>query len=301
MPEPSSVIDTMPERIETVAELDADIAGLDALELADTHRLEFAARLWRATWPKLAAVALFFGIWELVVFSGWKPEYALPPPTAVLRELWNRIGDGTISEAITTTMQRAFTGYALALLIGVVVGALVSRIGVLRTAVGSMITGLQTMPSIAWFPLAVLLFGSGEGAIFFVVVIGAAPAIANGLISGTDNIPPILIRAGRVLGARRLTLYRHVVLPASMPGFISGMKQGWAFSWRSLLAGELIVLTGRVSLGAQLTNARDLNDPAWMMSVMMVIFVIGVVIDALFFGKLERALRKRWGLIDSAT
>ncbi len=282
------------------AELDADLAGLDALELAGSPRLEFAARAWAATWPKLAAIAIALGLWQLVVWSGWRPEYALPGPAAVFQQLWAGIQDGSIWEGIVTTMQRAFTGYALALVIGVVVGALVARVKVLRSAVGSMITGLQTMPSIAWFPLAVVLFKGGEGAIFFVVVIGAAPAIANGLISGTDNIPPILIRAGKVLGAKRLSLFWHVILPASMPGFVGGMKQGWAFAWRSLLAGELIVLTGRLSIGAQLTNARDLNDVPWLMAVMIVILVIGIMIDAVFFGQLERGLRRRWGLVDAA-
>jgi NitT/TauT family transport system permease protein len=290
--------DTRPK--ETQAELDADLAGLDALELADRQRLELAAHLWSALWPKLAAITIALGLWQLVVTSGWKPEYVLPGPTAVFQQLLTGLQDGSIWEGIHATMQRALMGYALAVVLGVIVGGLVSRIRVLRTAIGSMITGLQTMPSIAWFPLAVLLFKGGNPAIFFVVVIGAAPAIANGLISGTDNIPPILIRAGHVLGARRLTLYRHVILPASMPGFVAGLKQGWAFAWRSLLAGELIVRTGELALGVQLQNARDVADAPALMAVMIVILVIGLVVDSVFFGQLERRLRQRWGLVDTA-
>jgi NitT/TauT family transport system permease protein len=291
-----------PTRAATLDDLDADLAGLDALDLADRPgRLELAQRVWSALWPKLAAISIALVLWQLVVWSGWKPEYVLPGPAAVFKELWRGLQDGSIAEGVSTTMQRAFTGYALALLIGVVVGALVSRIRVLRVAVGSLITGLQTMPSIAWFPLAILLFKGTEGAIFFVVVIGAAPAIANGLISGTDNIPPVLIRAGRVLGASRLTLYRHVILPASLPGFVGGLKQGWAFAWRSLLAGELLVLTGKAALGVQLTQARELADAPYLLAVMIVILVIGIVIDAVFFGTLERGIRTRWGLADQAT
>ncbi len=282
------------------SDLDADLAGLDALELAGAPRLELASRAWSALWPKLAAIGLSLLLWQLVVWSGWKPEYVLPGPVPVFKELARGLSDGSIFEAVGTTMQRALTGYALALVIGVVVGALVSRIRVLRVAVGSMITGLQTMPSIAWFPLAVLLFKGGEGAIFFVVVIGAAPAIANGLISGTDNVAPVLIRAGKVLGASRLSLYRHVILPASLPGFVGGLKQGWAFAWRSLLAGELIVLTGRAALGVQMTQARELADTPWLLAVMVVILVIGIVIDAVFFATLERSIRTRWGLSDHA-
>jgi NitT/TauT family transport system permease protein len=206
-----------------------------------------------------------------------------------------------VLKAVTTTMQRALSGYTVALFIGVIIGALVARVRVLRTAVGSMITGLQTMPSIAWFPLAILLFKGGEGAILFVVVMGAAPSIANGLISGADNIPPILLQAGRILGARRFSLFRHVVLPASLPGFVSGFEQGWAFAWRSLLAGELIVLTGKTSIGTQLTTSRDLGDAPWLLSTMIVILLDGIAIDALLFGQVEQRLRKRWGLVDAAT
>lgn len=288
-------------RVPSPDDLDADLAGLDALELAGGSKLDFAARAWAAAWPKLAAIALAIGLWQAVVMAGIYPAYVLPGPAAVFGTLWENLGSGLIWEGVSTTMVRALKGYALALVIGVVIGALVARVRIVRTAVGSLITGLQTMPSIAWFPLAILLFKGGENAIFFVVVIGAAPSIANGLIAGTDNIPPILIRAGRVLGAKRLSLFWHVILPASMPGFVSGLKQGWAFAWRSLLAGELIVLTGRSSIGTQLTNARDLSDPAWLLSTMVVILIIGIIVDAVCFGQLERRMRKRWGLVDTAT
>ena len=128
---------------------------------------------------------------------------------------------------------------------------------VLRAAFGSMITGLQTMPSIAWFPLAIVLFQLSERAILFVVVLGAAPSIANGLIAGADNIPPILLRAGRVLGARGMSAFRHVILPASLPSFVGGLKQGWAFAWRSLMAGELLdVVQGKPSVGVQARPGR---------------------------------------------
>ena len=183
-----------------------------------------------------------------------------------------------------------------------VIGAAVSQSKVLRSAVGSMITGLQTMPSIAWFPLAILLFKLSEQAILFVIVMGAAPAIANGLISGADNIPPVLLRAGRVLGATGFGLYRHVILPGSLPSFVGGMKQGWAFAWRSLLAGELLVIiASRPSIGFQLQSARELNQTSRLLAVMIVILVIGIIVDSLVFGRLERSIRRRWGLIDAAT
>jgi NitT/TauT family transport system permease protein len=191
-------------------------------------------------------------------------------------------------------------GYALALLIGIGVGLAVSRSKVLRAGIGSMITGLQTMPSIAWFPFAILTFRLTEGAILFVVVLGAAPSIANGLIHGVDHISPTLLRAGRVLGARGLTAVRHVVLPAALPSFVGGLKQGWAFAWRSLLAGELIVLLGKHSLGEQLQTNRELAAYPSMYATMLAILIIGIIVDACFFGTAERWIRRRYGLVDAA-
>jgi NitT/TauT family transport system permease protein len=279
--------------------LDRELSGLDHLETALPSGPGRAARIWSAAWPKLLAIALVLIIWQLVVWSGWKPEYVLPGP----RTVWDSFRENfsTNMDAAGTTLRRGFQGFAFALVIGTIVGALVARNRVLRSAVGSLITGLQTMPSVAWFPLAILLFQLGEGAIFFVVVLGAAPSIANGLISGIDHIQPILLRAGTVLGARRWKLFRHVILPAALPSFVAGLKQGWAFAWRSLLAGELIVLIpGEFSLGQQLDANRQLADSAGVISVMIVILIIGILVDALLFGTAERRIRRRYGLVDTA-
>jgi NitT/TauT family transport system permease protein len=273
--------------------------GLDQLELALPRKRSLAARLWSGLWPKLAAVSLALLIWQVVVWLEWRPEYVLPGPRKVGGKLVDHFGD--LVEAAGMTMQRAAVGFGLALVIGVVVGALVARNRILRAAVGSLITGLQTMPSIAWFPLAILLFQLSEGAILFVVVLGAAPSIANGLIAGVDGIPPLLLRAGRVLGARGFATFRHVVFPAALPSFVGGIKQGWAFAWRSLLAGELLVIIpGKFSLGQRLQFAQDFADSAGVISVMVVILVIGIVVDALVFGTVERVIRRRYGLVDEA-
>ncbi len=279
--------------------LDRELSGLDHLETALPSGPSRASRIWAAAWPKLLAIALVLIVWQLVVWSGWKPEYVLPGPRAV----WDSFVENfsTNMDAAWTTLQRGFKGFAFALVIGTIVGALVARNRVLRSAIGSLITGLQTMPSVAWFPLAILLFQLGEGAIFFVVVLGAAPSIANGLISGIDHIQPILLRAGRVLGAKRWRAFRYVILPAALPSFVAGLKQGWAFAWRSLLAGELIVLIpGQFSLGQQLDANRQLADSAGVISVMIVILIIGILVDALLFGTAERKIRRRYGLVDTA-
>lgn len=278
---------------------DQDLAGLDALERAPEGARTIRS-IWSSTWPKVAAIALALLLWQLVVWSGWKDEFLLPPPAPVFSEMWNLLLDGTIPRAVGITMWRASTGFFVALLIGVVVGSLAMRVTSFRSAFGSFITGLQTMPSIAWFPLAILLFQLSEQAIMFVVVLGAAPAIANGLIAGADTIPPIQLRAGRVLGARGFSMYRYVVLPASMPGFVMGLKQGWAFAWRSLMAGELlVVIAGKPSVGFLLQQNRNLSDAVGLLAMMIVILGIGIIVDSLVFGRLDRFVRKRWGLLSS--
>jgi len=292
----------MPVEVETPEvprsdRLTDELSGLDALELAESSRRSALARVWSSIWPKAGAAAIGLFVWQAVVWSGWKPEYILPGPNKVFPELRDMTTDGTLGHAVINTFQRALIGFSLALVIGILVGAIVSRVRILRVAFGSFITGLQTMPSIAWFPLAIVLFKLTEGAIIFVVVIGAAPSIANGLISGTDTIPPLLLRAGRVLGAKGLTLYRHVILPACLPSFIAGVKQGWAFAWRSLLAGELLVIiANKPSIGVTLTQSRELSDYPRMMATMLVILFIGIIIDSAVFGTIERGINRRRGL-----
>ncbi len=279
------------------ARLASELAGLDALEQSTRPAASFTVRAWRVTWPKVAAIALALFAWQLVVWSGWRPTYVLPGPATVLSRFWSDLGEADTWKAIATTLRRAAVGFALAVFVGVVIGLAVSRFRSLRTAVGSLITGLQTMPSIAWFPLALLLFRLSEGAILFVVVIGAAPSIANGLISGIDQVPPLFTRAGRVLGARGLTAYRFVILPAALPSFLTGLKQGWAFAWRSLMAGELLVIiANQPSIGSRLQFEREFADSAGLISVMLLILVLGVLVDAIFFSSLERHVRRRRGL-----
>ncbi|HJT38460.1 MAG TPA: ABC transporter permease subunit [Actinomycetota bacterium] len=282
------------------APFEEELAGLDALEAKTPRPLSRARRVWSATWPKLAAVALVLLFWQILVWVHFKP-LILSGPGTVFRQLGTDIGNGRIPHALATTMERAGIGYATALVLGSAIGMAVARVPVLRAAVGSLITGLQTMPSVACFPLALAFFGLSETAILSVVILGATPSIANGLIAGIDNVPPLLLRAGRVLGARGISAYRHVILPAAFPSFIGGMKQGWAFAWRSLMAGELLVQLCRPALGLELENARLNVDYAGLMAIMIVILVVGIVVDSLLFGVIERRVRRRWGLIESVS
>jgi NitT/TauT family transport system permease protein len=273
-----------------------ELSVLDKLETTPRPARRFPLQVWRGAWPRLAAVAIALAVWQAVVLSGWRPDYLLPGPVPVLRRLAADLTQPVFYGAMAITLERALWGFGLAIALGSVVGAVVARNRVLRAAIGSLITGLQSMPSIAWFPLAILLFGLTEGAIGFVVLLGAAPAIANGLISGFDQIPPLLIRSGRAMGASRFQLFRHVLLPASLPAFIGGLKQGWAFAWRSLMAGELLVIiSNHPSLGVRLQLARETADAEGLLAAMVVVLVIGMAVEILF-SSIDGTVRRRRGL-----
>ena len=273
------------------------LAGLDALDLAGRPggRGRMAIRLWNIVWPKVLAIALVLGVWELITLSGYK-KLIWPATGPTLVNLWDQAKTETLWKAIGDTLQSAVIGFAVAIVIGSLVGALVSRIYPLRAAVGSLITGLQTMPSIAWVPFAALLFGNNNSAILFLIILGAAPSIANGLITGVDYTSPLLLKAGQMMGLRRLSLWRHLIMPASLPVFVAGLKQGWAFGWRSLMAGELIVLIfNHPTLGELLNNYQSLSDLQSATAIIVVIFIIGIFVDGLF-GLADTSIRKRWGL-----
>jgi sulfonate transport system permease protein len=281
------------------ARQNAELAGLDALELTLPPKPSVATRVWAAVWPKCLAAGIAVLFWQIVVWSGFRPEYIIPPPAKVFSRLYDDFG--TIMDAVAITMQRAVQGYGLALLIGTAVGALVANNRILKSGFGSLITGLMTMPSVAWVPLAIGIFQLSDSMIRFVVVIGAAPSIANGLISGIDNIQPVVRRAGRVLGARGFSAFWHVTLPAALPSFVGGMKQGWAFAWRSLLAAELIaVVAGKVGVGQLMENDRNFTDFTGVYSIMIVILIIGIIVDEAIFGNLTKWIRRRYGLVDEA-
>jgi NitT/TauT family transport system permease protein len=274
-------------------------AESDELVAVQRSGNRWAWRLWNAAWPKLLAIAIFVFAWQVLVWTGWKREVIVPSPFTVFDYLFTNWD--TFAEASWITLQRAAVGFGIAIVIGGVVGIAVARSRILRAAVGSMITGLQTMPSVAWVPLAIVLFRLTETAILFVVILGAAPSIANGIIDGIDHVPPILMRAGRVLGARGFSALWHVVIPAALPSVVSGLKQGWSFAWRSLMAGELIISFSRTGIGQVLADNQSFNDYVGVYAAMIMIFTIGVVVDGLVFGTIDRGIRRRYGLIDAAT
>jgi NitT/TauT family transport system permease protein len=275
------------------------LAGLDALDLDEGTpgggARDRGARIANVVWPKVAALALVWVIWEIVHLTGWK-HYVLPGPGVTLSNLWDQAKTGLLWHAIGDTMERAVIGYALALLIGTVVGLLVARVPPLRSAVGSLITGLQTMPSAAWIPFAIILFGLNTSAILFIIVMAAAPAVANAMIAGVDYIPPLLLKSGKMIGLRGLGLTWHLIMPAALPTFVAGLKQAWAFTWHALLTAELLVLVAGVpSIGVLFEADQDQTDMPSTIAIMIVILILGVIVDALFV-QANKAIRKRWGL-----
>jgi NitT/TauT family transport system permease protein len=275
------------------------LTGLDVLDAAGPPaRDRWRRRLWRATWPKLAALAIILLVWQIAVWAHWRP-YILQTPAAVARQLWHLVGTSSFWQACGITAQQAAFGYALVVIVGVIVGTAVARVPVLRAAVGSLITGMQTMPSVLWYPVGYMAFGQNWKAIILMMVLGAAPAAANGVISGIDLVPPGYLRAGRVLGARGLALERQVVLPAAFPSIIGGLKQAWAFAWHALMAGEFLIIVFPLSLGARTVNALTQSEFDIVVALMIVIVAIGILVDSAF-ARLNLGVRRRYGLLDAA-
>lgn len=237
----------------------------------------------------LATLAL---IWAAA--SRGSDRLLLPGPDDVARALWAALRSGLLLRAVGKSFARLAFGYSLSLVGGVALGVALARVKWLKDTVGPLVLGLQAIPSVCWLPLALLWFGLGEAAIQTVVVLGSLLAVTLATESAVKTIPPVMLRAARTMGAEGWALWRRVVLPAALPGIVSGARLGWTFAWRSLLAGELLFVSG--GLGQMLEFGRELNDMATVMGVMVVIVALGLASDQLIFGRLERRVRRAWGL-----
>jgi len=247
---------------------------------------------------KAVSRIVFFGAllaaWELLVRAQLWPDYLLPSPANVARALLDGFKDGEFFSAIGGSLRRLVIGYAIALVAGVAIGILIATVRWIEDTLGLLVMGLQALPSICWLPLALLWFGLSEKAIVFVVIMGAVLSIAQATADGVRNTPPIYMHAARNLGARGIRLYTNVVLPSALPSIVTGMKIGWSFAWRSLMAGELLyALPG---LGHLLMLGREMNDMSQVVAVMLVIIVLGLLTDHLVFGRWERRIRRQRGL-----
>lgn len=232
-------------------------------------------------------------VWEAVSRFGPWPDYMMPGPIAVGRAIVAGLRSGLFVQGAVVSLVRLLTGYGISLVGGVVIGTLLVRFTLLRETVGALIVGLQALPSVCWLPLAILWFGLNERAITFVVVMGSLFSIVLGVQSGIANTSPVFVKAARNLGAGGVRLYTDVVLPAAFPTILAGLKQGWAFAWRSLMAAELLYFS--LSLGNLLQTGRDLNDAAQVMAVMTLIIAVGVAFNQALFAPIERRIAERWG------
>ncbi|MET0976484.1 MAG: ABC transporter permease [Leifsonia sp.] len=273
-------------------------SGLDALQsVAVTEKSPWRRFLDSVLPPVLLLVALTAAWQFYVVIAQPRPDLAPGPldVAASMAELWS---DGRLQLAVLTSLERGGIGFLIAVAIGTPLGLLLAEWRLLRRALGPLLSGLQVLPSVAWVPAAILWFGLSDATVYFVILMGAIPSIANGLVAGVDQVPPQLRRVGTVLGANRGQLATLIVLPAAMPGYFAGLKQGWAFSWRSLMAAEIITMGGTIGfgLGSMLQQSRELADLSAVLATILVILAIGILVELVFFAPIERRLLRRRGL-----
>jgi len=244
----------------------------------------------------LAFFLLLLAAWEVAVRVGWINRLLIPAPSDVVLYLIHSITDGSLLDSAVVTLRRLLLGYFSGIVIGLPLGLLTARFKICQDTIGLLALGLQTLPSVCWVPLALLWFGQTETAMFFVVVMGTLWSVVIATDTGVRTIPPIYARAARTMGSRGLHTWMKVMMPASLPFIVSGMKQGWAFAWRSLMAAEIYVtiLTG-FGLGHLLHYGRELQAMDQVVGVMFVIVVIGLLADKILFSPWERFLHRRWG------
>jgi len=238
--------------------------------------------------------SLLIGIWFLLAKLKIWPPYVFPDPKGVVENMWAGFADHSFWIAIGVSMKRMLEGYAISVVLGMILGFGVASSKFLEETMGGLLVSLQSLPSICWLPLAVLWYGLTEKAILFVVVMGSLLSVTIAMEDGRKQMPKIFGMAGRNLGARGFKLFWYVLLPASLPYIVSGLKQGWAFAWRSLISGEMIFVS--LGLGQLLMMGRDLNDMSQVIAVMILIIGIGYIVDGLVFKTIERRLQHKWGL-----
>ncbi len=251
---------------------------------------------------RLFRLVIFYGallgLWALLAHLKVWPPYIFPSPQGVGLALWNGFLDHSFWIGIGVSMRRMLLGYAISIILGMILGFGVASNKFLEETLGGLLVSLQSLPSICWLPLAVLWFGLTEKAILFVVVMGSLLSVTIAMETGRQQLPKIYSMAGRNLGATGWRLFVYVLLPASLPYIVSGLKQGWAFAWRSLISGEMIFVS--LGLGQLLMMGRDLSDMSQVIAVMVLIIAIGFVVDGVVFRTMERRLQHKWGLLPAS-
>lgn len=246
--------------------------------------------------PALGILSLVLIWYLLFVAKIWAP-YVLPSPFSVFDYLGENFLNGVLPNAIWVTLRRLLVGYAIGLLIGVPLGVFCARSKIFRDSLGLLALGLQALPSVCWVPLAILWFGQSEEAMLFVVLMGTVWSLVISTQHGVMSIPPIYIRAAKTMGSKGFHTWCKVIMPAAFPSIVGGMKQGWAFAWRSLMAAEIYVtILSGVGVGQLLHYGRENMDMSQVIGIMIIVVAIGLLADKILFSPWERMLRKRWGL-----
>lgn len=247
---------------------------------------------------KIIRLILFFlsllFLWQVLYTAKFWPSWLFPSPSMVSYTIIKGFAQQNFLPGILVSLRRVFLGFGLSVLAGTLLGFLLAKVSWLKQTLGFLILGLQTLPSLCWLPLALLWFGLNERAILFVIIMGSLLSITISVESAVKNIPPNLLHIARLLGARGFKMYRHVIIPAILPAYLNGLKQGWSFAWRSLMSAEMLFIS--VGLGQLLMFGRELNDMALVISIMLIIICLGILFDYCFFGWLEKKVRQRWGL-----
>jgi NitT/TauT family transport system permease protein len=242
---------------------------------------------------------LLFAVWQLVISLNWAPDYIFPSPSQVFRRLYELLSDGYLIPSIKATLTRMGIGFSVAGAIGLVIGLLMGMSRIAHACLKSLFLGLQTLPTAAWVPIALLLFGLSDHGVYFVIVMSGAPAVAIATADGILNIPPIFLRAARTLGTPAIMMPFRVILPAALPSIVTGIKLGWTLGWHGAVSAELIRST--IGLGYLLHLGRELNDASQVVAIMVITILFGLLLDRFLFGIFENRIRRHWGLTKEAT
>ncbi len=275
----------------SLTESRTNLAPVRTIKLRPSNRLDS----WVA--PVLTVIVLL-SLWQIISWASPLREDLFPGPLAVAAKLPQLLADGSLVSAIGNSLFRAVSGFAIAVIIATPIALLLAHQPLLRKGVGPLVSAMQVLPSIAWVPAAIILFGLSDATIYTVLLLGAIPSIINGLLSGIDMIPSQYKALSKVLGASKWEHVMHIELPAAMPGYVAGLRQGWAFAWRSLMAAELIAVGGSLALGvgSLLQRGRDLADLSLVMLVILTILLVGVLIELVFFAPIDRELLRDRGM-----
>ncbi|HEX2066361.1 MAG TPA: ABC transporter permease [Candidatus Thermoplasmatota archaeon] len=245
--------------------------------------------------PFLVAVVVLVGLWGLLHWLRlWSP-FLFPGPLDVARSLYHLAADGQLWPALRVTFWRLGSSYFLALALGAFIAAGLVLVPGLRGAVQPFLLALQSLPGVAWVPVAVLWFSYQEAGILFVTIIGSVFSVAMGFADAFATVPPLYHKAARNMGVAGSNLLLRVTVPAATPHLVTAAKVGWSFAWRSLIGAEIIFVS-LGGLGFLLNQGRDFFDVSQVFATMIVLIAIGVVIERVVFARVERVVRIRWGL-----